>query len=201
MISKFFVLALSFVSFVGGSLHAEFSGEMPKETAILQLPDHSESNWKEITRYVSAKEGVIEAIPRDQTIQNWSELIAVQYMSSAEWDKSACNLEKVLEHVRKETLSAYPKDTVSWQIIEKDKEGIIYEWIMHKPYKNISVEHQLARAFLTSSGFHCVGFIRKNGPMSAEERAKWIQLLRENSSVVSIQDGSCIEGFSMVERL
>lgn len=201
MKNKFFILVLSFASFLGGSLHAEFTGEMPKETAILQLPDHSESNWKEIAHYVSAKEGIIEAIPLNQNIQNWSELIAVQYMSSAKWDKSACTLEKVLEHVRKETLSSYPKDTVSWQIIEKNKEEIIYEWIMHKPYKNISVEHEVARAFLTPSGFHRVGFTRKNGPMSSEERAKWIQLLRENSSVVSFEDGRCIEGFSMVEKL
>jgi hypothetical protein len=201
MNKKISILILSIVSFLGTGLHAEFTGEVPKETAILQLPDHSESNWKEIAHYVSAKEGIIEAIPLNQTIQNWSELIAVQYMSSAEWDKSACTLEKVLEHVRKETLSAYPKDTVSWQIIEKSKEGIIYEWIMHKPYKNISVEHEVARAFLTPSGFHRVGFTRKNGPMSSEERAKWIQLLRENSSVVSFQDGGYIEGFSMVEKL
>lgn len=189
------------MSLLSISLGAELTGKIPKETVILHLPDRSESNWKEITRYVSAKEGVIEFIPLDQTIQNWSELIAVQFMSSANWDKSACKLEKVLEHIRKEVLSSYPKDTVTWQIIERSEEGITYEWVMHKPYKNISIEHEISRAFLTPSGFHRVGFIRKNASMSSEERAKWIQLLRENSSVVSFHDERCIEGFSMVEKL
>lgn len=201
MKSKFFILALFFVSFLEGSLHTNLTGKTPKETAILKLPDHSESKWKEISRCVNAKEGVVEVIPLNQTKQNWSELIGVQYMSSAEWNVSACTLEKLLDCIRKETLSAYPKDTVSWQIIEKNNDGIIYEWIMHKPYKNISVEHEVARAFLTPSGLHRVGFTRKNGPMSSEERAKWIQLLRENSSVVSFQDASRIEGFSMAEKL
>ena len=199
--NKFLILVLFIMSFSNTGFCAEFTCKMPKETAVLQLPDHSESNWKEIARYVSAKDGVIEVIPLNQNIQNWSELIAVQYGSSAEWDKAICDLEYIVEHLRKETLSSYPKGTASWQIIEKDNEGIIYEWSLNEPYNDIPIQHEVARAFLTPSGFHRVGFTRKNNSMSPEERAKWIQILRENTSVVLFHDASSIEGISMVERL
>lgn len=201
MNKNFFILILSIAGLLNTSLRAESTFEMPKETAILKLPDHSESNWKEIARYVNAKKGIIEVIPIDQTIQNWSELIGVQYMSIADWDDSICDLEKIMEHLRKDMLSSYPKDIISWQIIEKNKDGIIYEWFVRKPYENIPIEHEIARAFLTPSGFHRVGFTRRNNHMSSEERIKWIQLLRKNSSVVPFQDGRYTEGLSMVEKL
>lgn len=55
MKKKISILILTLASFLGTGLQAEWTGEVPKETAILKLPDHSESNWKEIARYVSKK--------------------------------------------------------------------------------------------------------------------------------------------------
>lgn len=182
--------------------YANTCSETPLETAILKLPDNGEVNWKEISRYVSKKNGVIETIPLNQTIKNWSELICVQYIDHSGWNKNVVHtIENVLERVRKQTLSSFPENIVTWHTIEKNEDGIIYEWALHQPYNNISPQHEIARAFLTPSGFHRVGFTRKNGQMCPEEREKWIKLLRENSSVVSFQEGKTFPGLSLVEKL
>lgn len=195
MNKKSSVFILSIVSFFATHLYA-LTGQMPKETAILQLPDHSESNWKVIAHYVKAKDSAVELIPCNQTTQNWSELISVQHIGVS-WDKPAHNLEKILEHMRTYTLSSHPDNTVSWQLIEKNNEEATYECIVHAFCNNIPTEHEISHVFLTSTGFHRVGFSRRGSYMSSEEKAKWIQLLRENTSVIPFQVGKSMRGFSI----
>ncbi len=203
MKKKVFVLVMSVLAIINSGLHAlESLGDFPLETVILKLPDNSESNWKEIARRVEKKSGIIETIPLSQTVKNWLELICIQYFDSSEWDKKARNsISCILDKLRKETLRSYPENTVTWKIIEKDKRSAIYEWILLKPYNNIPVQHEIARGFLTKTGFHRVGYTKKNEQMNSEEREKWIKLLKNNASVVPFREGACIEGLSMVDKL
>lgn len=189
-----FLFLISILSFIN-----VYASEMPQETAVLQLPASFEADWKEITHYVNKEEGTIEVIPLNQTIQNWSALIAIQYMDSSNWDKAVCSLDVILDYLRKEFLSSYPEETVTWQILEKDEKGVIYEWMLHKPHKGTPIQHEVSRAFFTPSGFHRVGITRKNRHMNPEERTTWIKLLRENTSVVPFQQAKT--GISLVEKL
>jgi len=202
MKKKAYLIILSIFILLKGFIYADDSSPTPLETAILKLPDNSEANWKEISRFLSNKEGSIETIPLNQTIQDWSELICIQYIDTSEWKKNIDpTLDSVLDCVRKETLSSYPEKMVTWNIIEKNQDDVIYEWILHKSYKNNPPQHEISRAFLTKRGLHRVGFTRKNGQMSLEEREKWVNLLKENSSVVSFQEGRLSPALSMVEKL
>ncbi|MBS0621348.1 MAG: hypothetical protein JSR80_00075 [Verrucomicrobia bacterium] len=198
--NKFFIIISIFTLFYR-ELHArEFHSEVPLEAAILQLPDDSTANWKELSRSISKEEGVIEVIPCTQTVQNWSELIGILY--DAKWNKkTAHSIDDLVDHILRSTLSSYPPNIISWQIIEKNDDDIIYEWMLRQSYKTDVIEHEIARAFLTSTGFHRVGFTRKYRLMSAEEREKWIKLLKENISILPFQEGSQIEGISMAEAL
>lgn len=192
---------LFILTFLVVHLHASESiCEMPKETILFQFPDHSEANWKKIVHHVNAKDGVVEMIPINQSAKNISELITIQYIGSAIWNKSLCTLEEVLNHMCNEVFATHPKGSVFSQILEKDQEGITYEWI-YQADKNRPFEHEISRAFLTETGFHRIAFVQKNRPITSEEKAKWVELLKENSSVVPFQNERCLQGFSLVEKV
>lgn len=179
---------------------AIYAGHYPPETVILTLPDENYAGWKEIARGVSKKEGVIECIPVSQEVENWSELISIQYKDRADINREAArSIEAAVDCLRKTTVAAYPGNKVTWTILEKNKSDILYEWILHESYQNIPPQHELARAFLTEQGLHRVGFVRQNREMSAEEREKWIKSLRK-SAVVSIEEASKTpQGLSLVD--
>ena len=168
----------------------------PLKTAIIYLPIEN-SDWKEIARRVNENEGFVERIPIDQTTTNWTELIGIQYLDVKHWDME--NIEYIMEAIEAQTISDYPGNKVTWNIIEKNKDDIIYEWILHKPYKNIPNQHEVARAFLINGIFHRVGFTRKNAEMSANERNTWIKLLKK-SSVIPFEEAANSNGFSLAKR-
>ena len=199
-ILSFLLVAISLLPFQETAYAIDAISETPLETAILKFPDNTESNWKEIIRYVNKKEGIVERIPIDQTKQNWSELICVQYYDSSEYHKDIDFFNIVLHSLRDATLSAYPGNKVTWQIIEKDQNSVIFEWILHQPYMDIPAQHEISRAILTDTGFHRVGFTRKNEEMSVEEREKWIKILKENTAVVSFEGGVNSSSLSLVEK-
>lgn len=198
---KFLVFILSiFITFNHGIASAiELRDPSPLETARLKLPCSSASNWKEINRLVNKQEGMIENIPLNQTPQNWSELICIQYMDISSITTKH-SFENILASLRETTLSSYPGNQVTWRIIEKNKDPVIYEWILHKSYKDIPPQHEIVRAFITDKAFHRVGFTRKNEMMNPDEREMWIKLLKENASVVPFQEGTNSDCLSLADK-
>ncbi len=62
MNSKAYILVV--LAFLQGiALGIDIREETPPESAILQLPDQSESNWKEIFRHINTTDGFVEVIP------------------------------------------------------------------------------------------------------------------------------------------
>lgn len=163
------------------------------ETAIIKSPNVDYNNWKEISRSLMDTQGLVERIPVDQTVENWSELVAVQYLKLGNVNES---FNDIMEILKKQTLTKYPGSKVSWNVIEENKNDMIYEWILHEPYKKIPLQHEIARAFLTKGTFHRVGFTRTKTPISLQEREEWIKVLKE-SSVMSLKEASKIKGFSL----
>ena len=172
------------------------------ETIVLKLPKDY-SSWREISRIVDEKKCIVERIPLDQTNSNWSELIAIQYADKENLIMKGCIfIEDCIDLIREQTINSHPGKKVTWRIIDKCKTNIIYEWILHEQYKDIPPQHEIARAFLTEKGFHRIGFTRKNNEMNLDEREKWIELLRESVSVVSMEEARNIpHGLSMVDKL
>jgi hypothetical protein len=197
-------LTSAFMLFTYGTVHAiTATDHLPSETIVLKSPNNSYANWKEIARCVTEKEGMIEYIPSDQQIANWSELICIQYFDKSSMKRKASNsIEDTMELFRESTLASNAGNKVTWRLIEKNKSDAIYEWILHKSFKNIPPEHEVARAFLTDTGLHRIGFTRKNKEMSPEERERCIKSLRDSVSVVSIEEAkSTTQGLSILDRV
>jgi hypothetical protein len=204
MKSRFCVLIISI--FMG--LHSNVYGVdliegFPTETVLLRLPENMEKNWKEINRYVNKKQGIIESIPLDQTVQNWTDLICIAYYSKSVFSnkKVVQSVDAWVNKIRSIALSGYPDDIATWKIIEKNENDVIYESILHKTYSSMPAQSEIARAFLTDSGAHRVGFTKKNALMSTEEKKKWIKILKENTSVVPFDGHSKPMELSMVDHV
>jgi hypothetical protein len=153
--------------------------QWPLETIMITFPDGECADWKELSRHVTEKEGVVERIPRTQTMQNWEELLAIQYFDGRSLDRQVItSAEYFVDCIKKEVLAAYPGSKVTWRIIENNKNDILYEWILHQPYKAIPPQHEIARAVLTKKGLHRIGWTHKNSEVGMFERTKWINLLK-----------------------
>lgn len=160
---------------------------LPSEILILQLPEETYRDWKEISRCVSEKNALVEYIPLDQRNESWSQLISIHYYDRSMIQNSIASLGQMIEVMRKEIVSRYPGVKVSWKVIQKNKSDFIFEWILYQHHENSPPQHEIARAFLTDSGLHRVGFTRKYSKMSPAEREKWISLLQESSSLVRLE--------------
>jgi hypothetical protein len=151
------------------------------ETLVFDFPKESSKEWKELTRIHTATERAYEYIPSDQEEGNWSELIAVQYFDRFSMNKKAANsVDGFIETYREQLAKSYPGNEVTFRIIEKNEFDAIYEWILHKRYNSIRPQHEIARAFLTNTGFHRIGITYQDHEMNRVERDKWIKFLKEN---------------------
>lgn len=195
--SLFYVDLISAVELMG--IGVELVQEFPKETIILKLPDENDTNWKEITRFVNRKVGLMERIPITQANNNWSDLICIQYTAYHKNRKGQfITIKHIVDAIRNETFKKYSKNKVVWKIIEKNENDIIYEWIFQGSPSEPQ-EHELARAFLKDSGFHRIGITKKT-EMSSIEKEKWIKILKENVQIVPFQEAMKSTGMSMTDK-
>lgn len=152
----------------------------PKETVLLEFPDQSEEKWKEILRFVSDTESNIERIPIHQTAQNWTDLIAMhQYVRSPQ-----LSLSRYLQEIHKSVVSAYPGKEVIWKVLESTAGSAIYEWILSSAYKDIPPQHAISRVFFTEKAIHGIIFNKQKSMMSSSERANWIDLFKNHTTVI-----------------
>src|SRR5262249_15211111 len=146
------------------------------------------------------KEALVERIPSSQNPENWSELIGIQFFDLSLLEAKAIkSIEDFAKGLQKITINAYPNSKVSWRYIEKNQNDIIYEWVLHEPYKNIPLQHEIARIFLSQSGFHRIGYTRKGQEMNSSEREEWVKSLRQ-ANIVKIDEAGKIQGLSLAVK-
>lgn len=158
----------------------------PSQAILLKLPNNSYENWQELDHHITKSGEVIELIPKDKTSDNWSEIIVLQFLNSLPRE----TIGEAVEIIRLDTFNSYPHSKVVWKVIEKNKNDMIYECKLQKPYKEIGIQHQITRAFLTESGLHLVGFARRHAFMGSDERKKWLKILKEMTSIVSYDEAT-----------
>jgi len=151
---------------------------------------------------VTKEEGMIELIPLDQDVTNWSDLIGIQIYDRSLWNKGEeATLIDVLDHFMTTLKEANKGRKFSWKILQSNKRAAIYEWCVKEKDSDKIIETEIARAFLTDKFFHRIGFTKKDKRISFEEKEKWIKALRENVSVVPYEKAVESIGLSVVEKL
>jgi len=199
----YFLVIFMLMLFTEGVTYAfTHVSRLPPETIVLKLPNDNYADWKEISSYLSRKEGLVERIPVNQSVKDWVELICIQYHDRSQWDDGtiAYPIEEIMKRLEKVTIGSYPGNKVTWRILEKSETAVIYEWILHKPYKDVPSQHEIAHGFLTEHGFHRIGITCKNREMTSEERERWMELLRESVVVIPVEEAKTVQGLSLLNK-
>lgn len=174
----------------------------PAEAIVLKLSKEEYANWQEAYRQVKAKKGTVQYVSQLPIAQKDPDAIEIEFHALKSLDKkSAHSIEKIVERVQKTIYSDFKKNNVQWKIIENRPNDIIYEWISSKPSKKMPPQHQIARSFLTHTGWHQIVVTHPNGEMSPADREKWINTLKESASVAPYDEAAkTTQSLSMAER-
>jgi hypothetical protein len=153
------------------------------ETIIFNPPADYSMHLKELIREIVLGKGIerskidyglVERIPLDQNKHRWSLMISMQYFDRSSWDEHA-SIEDFVKLCEKSARDRYPGNEVTWKIIEKNKNDIIYEWILHKTYLLIPPQHEVVRAFLTDKGLHRFACVRQYNEMDKDEKERCLK--------------------------
>ena len=117
-----------------------------------------------------------EFIPENDTINNWSKLITIQFIAGA--TNTPDDLASLLIQNIKKTCT----DATS-NIIENDNNSIIYEWSTNectppvgtKIDLNIhTAQHEITRIIKGKDGIHKASYAEKTSTIDKDTRARWI---------------------------
>ncbi len=198
---KLSIFVLVFISFLCKSVYAEFNCEAINQTALVQLPNQTEMNWKKFFFNESENFWIVEYIPISQDDQNFSDLVVIQYNQFDPTTLSVDSYEQNCEFMCQQLVSTYPEFNIGIKTLDKYEDGMIQELIIINCFEENIVEHTISRIFLTpSGGVHRVAFTKKNAPISAKETQKWLHILKENTSIVSFEEAKKKSGLSRFER-
>lgn len=204
MLQKKVTLILFFIMLLSYNLEANYQkidGVLYSlnEFALLNLPHNSSTEWKEIVRNTELTKGMIEWIPCNQKKDNFSDIIAIQYYEKSILDENMRNLDKAIEKIRKTALSVFPHNSVTFNVLEKNQNDVLYE-VLHQEYKDSPKEHEISRILLTKRGFHRVGISKKYSEMDSTKREECIKALKE-VSIVTAKEAAKSDGFSLVDKI
>lgn len=194
-----FILFFLITFFTCNRGFAESLSLLDSKVILLSLPKDMNIKWKELQRIINnCKDAVIEIVPEKQNSQNFTDLITIQTLGKPEEnDQSPYKLKTFLKSVKETALSSYPGSKVTWDLIEEHENDAVYEWQLHKKYKDIPAQHEITRLFVTDSTVYQVGFMKK-GKMKPEERELWTNILKQNVSLVDAKEAVNSTDISMV---
>jgi len=143
------------------------------------------SGWKigHQEREKFTNSSIREFIPANETIQNWSKMISIQYISGRKDNP------EVFMNALKSRMEQQCKNT-TWKTISKDKNSILYEWKISNCSPN-SDQHEIARLFLGNDGLHRAAYTEKVKTMPNEIQKEWVNKL---SNAYLAKDGKRVAG-------
>ncbi len=115
---------------------------------------------------------VLEYVPFDQTVENWTELVTTLY-NTAQGD-----IADYLNIVRNQVMKSYRSPEFS--ILDQTVNDGLYEW-SHQGNANSGPEYYLTRVLKTKKGFYTVTYATKTTPVAPEIRAGWLKILKDAS--------------------
>ncbi|HWQ94893.1 MAG TPA: hypothetical protein VN418_05275 [Gammaproteobacteria bacterium] len=114
---------------------------------------------------------ILEYVPDGQTLDNWSELLTIQYLGPA-----AITPHVLMEQARDRMQTRCPN--VFWEIISQDAGSVLYEWRISQ-CPTLADQHEVARLMRGIDGLHRVAYVAKVTELSQQQRGKWIKTFSE----------------------
>ena len=147
------------------------------QSLMLPVPDDLFNGKWQFAFADSSEDGayVLEFTPKNESIDNWNELIQVQYFPLTKEMQGKITAELFADHFLKALKSHFPDATT--QIIKKDPSSVLLEWKLPKKVENESPQNEIALIILNSSGLFRAAYTKKVADLTQKERAMWTDII------------------------
>jgi hypothetical protein len=164
-ICSYLLCAVALLLLLGTAVHAEW-------TELVSLPFGVDNkDWEIGWSNKTERSAMYEFVPKGQTVQNWKELVTLQFYpgmqdrSAADFMKSFLALLQSDEPLAKaEMISSSPDDTMmEWNVLGS---------------KQNADQFELDRVIRGKQGLHMIHYAVKTSSFSSADRSKWLNFLR-----------------------
>ena len=133
--------------------------------------DISAKGWKKAyAKDVPGQGNIIERIPKDESLDNWTKMITIQFLENEH--SAPREFMKGLER----TMTGRCPD-VTWSVIDSTSNSILYEWRI-AGCQGQDDQHEVARLLRGNDGLHRFAYVEKVPELAPEVREQWIANLR-----------------------
>lgn len=163
-----YLIVISFFVFPASSWAAE-PIQFELQGDKLEIPTDGRT-WNEAVRNEGATKGSVEYVLPDEKVDNWSELVTINYFLGLEGE----DLITRFISFTKDGLYKQCAD-VKWEELEKKQDSVVYTWTAQN-CKGWSDQTEVARAVKSAQGLYVLHYASKKVPMPADKRAVWVKL-------------------------
>lgn len=135
-------------------------------------------NWKKAHEQRIKDESIVEWIPADQTLNDFTEMVSFTTFDLSKQKNRPKSARDFQEYLRKATISAYPGSKVKWNNIKQSLNDVTYEWQLLNKYKDVVPQHEITRMTLDGMKLNQVTYIKKVPEIDAKTREEWIHNLQ-----------------------
>ena len=122
--------------------------------------------WKVGSGVNRATATLVEFIPSDESIANWSRMFTIQFFEGERESP-----QRVMTSIQALTTAKCPG--TMWNVVTADALSVTYEWrVSGCPGQLDQVE--LARLLRGNDGVHRIAYVRRGAVLDSSERDKWL---------------------------
>lgn len=153
-----------------------------QEGVKLPISHEALQHWKLAYSVVTPEGAIFEWIPKDEEIEQWSELVQIQSF--------VLSKPQAAENFAKNFLNTLKKDfpAVKANVIQQTKDSVLLEWSLPTTISDQVPQSEIARIISTPKGVYRIAYTKKtptlDTPLDADTRLQWIKRLAE-AQVVS----------------
>jgi hypothetical protein len=148
------------------------------ETIRFTLDPSDSTQWNEGHAEVIATESIHEFVPKGEHVENWTRMY--DWQAFARTDDPELTPMLFVNNLRQNTTRRCPH--AKWNIIEQSTDSVMYEFRTGRCSPNPE-QHELGRIFSGSVNQYRIAYVRKTKELSADERERWLKVLREATVV------------------
>jgi hypothetical protein len=137
-------------------------------------------NWKLDNFYKNANEYILELVPLNETVNNWSQMLTVMFASNSILN---ANSRKALTSLQtyKNFLSKEYGERFTMKIYQAIENDVIYEALI--PFEKPGAEHEIVRIIRSYEGLHRISYSKRGSHMDEKTKEKWLKYILEATPI------------------
>jgi uncharacterized protein len=144
-----------------------------QEFCSLIIPVEEWENWKIGNEQKSPMEYLLEFVPLNETVDNWSQIITVSFMSNKILNKTSRTALSAMKTITK-LMRQQHGDRFKLNILRATDDDTLYETFMPNPS-----EHTIDRLIKTSKGIYHLSYTIKGSFKDEKTKEKWLKSIQE----------------------